>query len=197
VAGINIQVLDQDSIGAHLPALASLRVAIFREYPYLYQGTIDHELREVLPIYARSQRCVCVIAQEGDQVIGVAVGVPLAEMDALMTAPLSKAGMSVTSIFCLGELLVVREFRGQGIGRQLYAAFEKQVRLMIAYRSIAMYEIDRAADAAKPTDYRSLDPFWRQRGFVKHPELSFTVPWTEVGDTQPSEHRLVFWIKSL
>ena len=46
-----------------LDALAELRIAVFRDYPYLYDGDLNYE-RRYLDRYAQSDRSVFVLALE-------------------------------------------------------------------------------------------------------------------------------------
>jgi hypothetical protein len=52
-----------DEVTASLPAVAALRIAVFREYPYLYDGTLAHE-EEYLAGYAASPQSLVVVARD-------------------------------------------------------------------------------------------------------------------------------------
>ena len=62
----------------HLDEVARLRIAVFRDWPYLYDGDEGYE-REYLAAYARSPNSVVVLARDGDTAIGASTGIPLAE----------------------------------------------------------------------------------------------------------------------
>ncbi len=47
--------------------IARLRIAVFREWPYLYDGDLDYE-RQYLGRYAQSPGSVCVAAYDGDRI---------------------------------------------------------------------------------------------------------------------------------
>ena len=47
-----------------LPDLARLRITVFRDWPYLYDGTLDYE-QEYLAKFAAAKGAVCVIARDG------------------------------------------------------------------------------------------------------------------------------------
>ena len=68
------------AIEPYLKDLAALRIQVFREFPYLYQGTLEYEAR-YLKSYANSERSLVVI-NYGDQaqmvsVPGLGAGVKL------------------------------------------------------------------------------------------------------------------------
>ncbi|HEX2082701.1 MAG TPA: GNAT family N-acetyltransferase, partial [Xanthomonadaceae bacterium] len=49
------------AVRPHLDAVARLRMAVFRDWPYLYEGDMDYE-RDYLSAYARSPGSVFVLA---------------------------------------------------------------------------------------------------------------------------------------
>jgi hypothetical protein len=58
-----------------LHAVAALRIAVFREWPYLYDGDLDYEAR-YLATYAASAASLFVLAFEHDKVVGASTGIP-------------------------------------------------------------------------------------------------------------------------
>ncbi|MBN9263159.1 MAG: GNAT family N-acetyltransferase, partial [Hyphomicrobium sp.] len=88
---LRVESLTGDAVRAAIPELARLRVAVFRDWPYLYQGTDDYE-RAYLANFAASQGAVIVVARDGDRVIGAATAAPMASGHAEeLVAPLAAA----------------------------------------------------------------------------------------------------------
>ena len=56
--------------------LARLRIEVFREFPYLYDGSADYE-QTYLRTYLDVPESVIVIAFDGDRVIGASTGLPM------------------------------------------------------------------------------------------------------------------------
>ena len=56
--------------------LARLRVTVFREFPYLYEGSLEYEKR-YLQGYAQGLDNVVVVARDGTEVVGASTGMPL------------------------------------------------------------------------------------------------------------------------
>ena len=54
---------DPDAIAAVIPDLARLRIAIFREFPYLYDGSLDYET-DYLKLYATTPGAIVVTARD-------------------------------------------------------------------------------------------------------------------------------------
>lgn len=195
---MKIVVIEGQDLSPFLEKIAALRVSVFHEYPYLYEGTIEFEINKVLPMYLRSVNSIFVIALKEDQVVGAATGIPLTDMEAMYQQPFKENNISMKGIFCLGDLMVVKKMRGKGIGSKMYKIFEEHVRKKNVYKKIALYEIQRdKKDPKQQKNYHSLDNFWKSYGFVKHPEIHFQIPWKEVGDDKEKVHHLIFWLKDL
>ena len=52
-----------------LEDLARLRITVFRDWPYLYEGTMEHE-REYLPRYPDAKTGTLIVARDGDTIVG-------------------------------------------------------------------------------------------------------------------------------
>ena len=88
---LSLECLSGAALRPHLEAVASLRIAVFRDWPYLYAGDIAYE-REYLAAYARSANSIVVLARAGDEVVGASTGLPLAEDTAEFEACITALG---------------------------------------------------------------------------------------------------------
>ena len=68
--------LSGGDIDAFLPELARLRIRVFREYPYLYEGSAAYE-EKYLKTYANVPESVMVLVWDGGRVVGASSGLPL------------------------------------------------------------------------------------------------------------------------
>ncbi len=75
---LDVRSLTGDEIKTVLPDLARLRIVVFRDYPYLYDGTLEYE-EEYLAKFAKAKGAVCVIARDGDQIVGASTAAPMIE----------------------------------------------------------------------------------------------------------------------
>ena len=80
---ITEKLLTGKSITSHLDSLASLRLDIFEEYPYLYSGRRENEYAYLGEYASKPEACV-VLAEEGESLIGAATGMPLRDEDATL-----------------------------------------------------------------------------------------------------------------
>ena len=64
------------AIKAVLPKLAKLRIAVFREFPYLYEGDTAYE-EQYLKTYMNIADSVMALVKDGERVVGASSGLPL------------------------------------------------------------------------------------------------------------------------
>jgi GNAT superfamily N-acetyltransferase len=181
----------------YIPALARLRIAVFRDWPYLYEGDQTSEER-YLRIYTDSPLAAIVLALDGAEVVGASTCLPLADETENVQAPFRAAGIPIERVFYFGESVLLRSYRGTGAGVRFFAEREAHARRVSRCDIAAFCAVQRAADhPARPADAVPLDSFWRKRGFTPFPNLSCEMRWKEVGADQETPHRLAFWLKSL
>jgi GNAT superfamily N-acetyltransferase len=183
-------------IAAHLDALAALRIRVFREYPYLYDGSIDYE-RRYLAGYARSPDALVALALDGDAVVGASTALPALEHSDEIAPALVRGGLDPTGVFYFGESVLDPAYRGRGLGGAFFAEREKQARER-GYRIAAFCAVERPADhPARPADYRPPGGLWRRQGFVRRPDVVCELSWLDLGDAEETAKPMVFWVKEL
>lgn len=182
-------------IGPWLDDVARLRVAVFRDWPYLYEGDLAYE-REYLAAYARSPDSVFVLAFDGDRVVGASTGLPLADDTAEFQAPFLAAGRPVDDVFYFGESVLLPEYRGHGLGHRFFDEREAHAAALGRFRWTAFCAVDRdPADARRPAGHRGNEAFWTKRGYVRQPGMTVRLAWREIGEQTPSEKPLTFWLR--
>ena len=135
-----------------LPALARLRITVFRDFPYLYDGDPAYEAA-YLADFAAAAGAVIVVARDGSEIVGAATAAPLATQDTAWRAPLAAAGFDITRTFYFGESVLRGEYRGRGIGHAFFDHREAQARTCGA-TAAAFCSVVRAADhPARPADH--------------------------------------------
>ena len=58
-----IELLHGRDIEPHIDEVARLRIAVFRDFPYLYDGTVEYEA-DYLSTYVRSADSLCVLVRD-------------------------------------------------------------------------------------------------------------------------------------
>ena len=192
-----IRTLNSDAITPFITDLASLRITVFREFPYLYDGDLAYE-RDYLSHYAAATDSIVVLALENDRIIGASTGLPLQHADAGFRAPFGNHSPPVGSVFYFGESVLLPQFRGRGLGHSFFDARESHARSLGRFSHTAFCAVDRPPDHPhRPSGYRDLDQFWRKRGYHRCPGLQATFPWKEIGSVGEVENTLTFYLHEL
>jgi len=177
-----------------MPAVAALRIEVFREWPYLYDGSIAYE-EEYLAPYLACAASAIVVARDGERIVGAATGLPLEAHGEDVAPPLVAAGFAAEDVFYLGESVLARGYRGRGIGHRFFDEREAAARAS-GYAITAFCAVERADDdPRKPGDHVPHDAFWGKRGYVRRPDIRTTFTWRDVGDERETAKPMVFWIK--
>jgi GNAT superfamily N-acetyltransferase len=185
-----------DEIAAHLDALAALRMRVFREYPYLYDGSLEYE-RRYLASYARSADGVIALALDGDAVVGASTALPALDHSDEIAPALARGGLDPVQVFYFGESVLEPAHRGRGLGEAFFVERERHARAR-GYRVAAFCAVDRPPDhPMRPAGYLAPGGLWRRRGFVRRPELVGEMSWRDLGDAEETAKPMVFWIKEL
>ena len=193
---IRVERLSGAALERALPEVARLRIAVFRAFPYLYDGDAAYEER-YLQVYRESADAVLVGAWDGDRLVGAATGTPMEDHAEDFGAAMAGAGAPLERIFYCAESVLLPEYRGQGIGHRFFDAREDHARAL-GRTHCAFCGVVRAADhPARPADYRPLDAFWRKRGYAPVPGAVARFRWKEVGQAEESTHELQFWLRAL
>lgn len=192
---VRIERVSGAALERYIPDLARLRIGVFREFPYLYDGTLEHE-HEYLRTYAGVPDSVIVLAIDGERVVGASTGLPMEAETAEVKRPFIERGYEPARVFYFGESVLERGYRGQGLGVRFFEEREAHARELRRFDWTCFCAVERPADhPARPADYQPLDAFWRHRGYEKHPELRTTFSWREVGESTQSPKPMVFWLK--
>lgn len=180
-----------------LPALARLRIAVFREWPYLYDGTLAYEQR-YLEKFSKSADAVIVAAIDGEEIVGVSTGTPLIGHADAFAEPLRARGFDVERVFYFGESVLLPQYRGQGVGNQFFDQREAHARKLGRYTHTTFCAVVRPDDhPLKPPGYRPLDAFWGKRGYRKVDGVIGSFGWLDIGASEQTEKPMQFWMKAL
>lgn len=187
----------------YIPELARLRIQVFRDYPYLYDGDADYEAK-YLRTYSQARGSVVVLALDGDRVVGASTALPLTEETAEVQAAFVANGRDPAEVFYLGESVLLPKFRGRGIGVRFFDEREAHARALATepacpfgpLRWFAFCAVERSPrHPRRPPDHVPLDAFWHKRGYSRHPELRTEFSWREIGESTESPKPMIFWLK--
>ena len=168
VSGVELQ--------AYIDDLARLRIRVFREYPYLYQGSAAYE----------------------QQYLQTSTGIPMTHESEAFRQPFELAGIDTATLFYCGESVLLPEYRGQGIYRGFFAGRERYVRTLAGFESLCFCAVVRPVNhPLKPVGYQPLDAVWQHFGYSPRPDLVAHYDWQDIDQTAATAHPMMFWVKTL
>ncbi len=196
MAEISFRTLTGPDLVAALDDLARLRITVFHEWPYLYEGDFDYE-RKYLAKFAASEGAVIIGAYDGDRLVGAATAAPLADHFDDFAGPFESRGLKAEDFFYFGESVLLPEYRGQGIGVRFFTDREAAARAEGFDRVVFCGVIRPQDHPRRPADYVPLDGFWRNRGYEKMDGVVCDFPWRDIGDSAETRKPMQFWTRRL
>lgn len=177
--------------------LGQLRIEVFRDFPYLYEGDVDYEM-DYLRTYSESERSMVFAVFDGEKMVGATTCIPLQDESEEVILPFRENGYDIKNIFYFGESLLLKPYRGMGIGHRFFDEREKHAASFGNFTHACFCSVKRPDDhPLKPADYKSNDVFWDKRGYKVVPELVSEFEWKDIGEQNSSKKPMVFWMKSL
>jgi len=193
---LRIAVLRGAALDAALDDVARLRITVFRDWPYLYDGDLEYE-RRYLQVYRDSASAVLVGAFDGARLVGAATGTPMADHAGDFAAAFDGSGVALDTTFYCAESVLLPDWRGQGAGHRFFDLREGHARAL-GYSGAAFCAVQRPADhPLRPAGYRPLDPFWQARGYAPLPGVIARFSWKDIDKPAEDEKPLQFWFRRL
>ncbi len=193
-SSVQVERIGRDDMS--LRALATLRMTVFRSWPYLYDGSLEYEAG-YLAEFLNDDAAVLVVARLGEIPVGMATASPMLTQADAIAAPLLAAGIDLASMFYFGESVLLPQFRGLGIGHRFFDAREAAARRAGASSAAFCAVVRDIGHPSWPEKTRDLAPFWQGRGYRLAPSLTTTMRWKDVDQIDDSDHAMNFWFKNL
>ncbi|MES2345008.1 MAG: GNAT family N-acetyltransferase [Chlamydiota bacterium] len=179
-----------------IPCIARLRSDIFREYPYLLERSIEEE-KQRLKHYAEHHEAIAVLIFEGSTIVGASTGIPLIYEKKERQKILIEKQLNPAVIFHFDVSVLLKQYRGRGIGHHFFDLREEHVKALGSFQYTCFFDVDYSEySSVKPSpDYLSLHHFWRQRGYVHHPDIVQHIDWKD--HKEITGKKLSCWLKAL
>ncbi|APJ05026.1 hypothetical protein AXG55_00545 [Silvanigrella aquatica] len=197
---IMIKPLYKEDIKSHIDEMAKLRIEVFKEYPYFYDGSLSYE-KEYLSNYLKSPNATVIAAFKENEMIGAATAILLSDSYEEAKAPFLKRGYNLNNIMYFGDSVIIPQFRGLGTGhrffmhRELFALSFKNVNL------ITFFHVDRNKNPKylnqKPTNYFDIESLWLSHRYAPAEGIVTTFSWKEFDEATESQKAMQFWTKKL
>ncbi len=180
-----------------LTELADLRMRVFQDYPYLYEGDLDYE-KKYLNTYFASPKSFVALCFDDQKIVGACTAILLADEQPEFQKPFLQKGLEPQKICYFGESVLLPAYRGQGIGNSfmdLRLSFAKEFADVNMAAFCAVIREDN--HPMKPHNYSPLDEFWKKRGFAKMPDFITEYSWRDIDEKTESVKKMQFWSKKI
>ncbi len=193
---IKIRSLTGAGIKTYIPSILKVLSEVLKEFPYLI---LEQELLvKYLKSLSQTKDAIAVLVFDGPKIVGVSTGIPIEEEEAIFQRPFLEINHKLSDYYYFGVSVLLKEHRGRGIAHHFFDIREAHVKHLKRFKKICFTTVDRPLKHPhRPSDYVSLDNFWKKRGYIEHPELTVQLSWREVHEKSPSSKSLHFWIKDL
>jgi len=177
--------------------LAQLRLKVFYDFPYLYEGNADYE-KKYLETYFKASHSFIFLVQDNEKIIGATTGIHALEEEESFRKPFESYGLNPEEIFYFGESVLLPEYRGLGIGKRFFEEREAYAVTLPFIKYLSFCAVVRPDNhPMKPDDYRPLDSFWNSMGFSIVPELVTQYEWKDRDDELQTKKNMQYWLKKI
>jgi GNAT superfamily N-acetyltransferase len=180
-------------------ALAQLRITIFRDYPYLYDGNFEYE-KNYLETYFNSHHSFILLLKDKikDKYIGATTAIWAQDESEEFRIPFSNIGLNPKEICYFGESLLLPEYRGIGLGKIFFKERIQFASSMDFIKYLSFCAVIRPdSHPLRPEDYRPLDTFWNSMGFKKVDLLTTNYSWKDINNNDETSKTMQYWLKSI
>src|SRR5579872_2794788 len=139
---IRVEAFQGEKIGAMIPEIAKLRIGIFREYPFLYDGDEEYEKR-YLEKFSHAKGAIVVIAFDHQEIIGASTALPFTYEKEEVQAPFKRAKLDPKHYFYIGEVVLQKAYRGLKIGQKFLDLCEEHARKLGRFSHICFCTVVR------------------------------------------------------
>lgn len=191
---INIRSVSGSAVADYINEVARLRIEVFREFPYLYDGSLEYE-EKYLQTYIDCEQAVIVLALDGDTVVGASTALSMAAETDEFQQPLLQAGYDTRKVFYCAESVLLPAYRGQGIGWRFFDEREAHAKWLGGFEYSCFCAVERPVHhSLRPADYKPLDSLWQKRGYQQQ---SFRTQycWKDIDQAEETDKPMVYWMK--
>lgn len=193
---LDIKILHGNEAKPFLNDIAQMRIEMFREFPYLYDGSIEYE-RNYLEGYFSSPSSTIILGFSGKRLIAFSSSIALNdEMDEIKQ-PFIDQKLPLKDYFYIGEMMIQPEFRGKGLLRQFFDTQENYAK-QNGYKHSVFMTVRRSDEhIERPEDYKDIAPIWRHFEYEILPNMQIDMPWQRVDTGKEEMNVLDVWYKKI
>jgi GNAT superfamily N-acetyltransferase len=196
VTDLRVAPIPRSTLPDLMGEVARLRIEVFRDWPYLYDGDLAYEEAYLRP-YLDSGDAIVVGAWDDNQLVGASTGAPMENHADEFAAPFAAQGIDLSTIFYCAESVLLPAYRGWGVGGRFFDEREAQAH-RLSRTFICFCAVIRPTDhPSRPDGYAPLDGFWRSRGYAPMDGVTASFAWRDIGEPTETSKSMQFWGKTL
>lgn len=194
--GLSLRALSGAEAKAYLEPIAKMRMRFFREFPYLYEGSLDYE-KNYLETYFGSPNSAVLLVFKENTIVGFSNIIPLNEELEEIQAAFKENDLPVEDYLYIGEVILDPICRNQGLSRRFFDFHESYAQER-GYSKLVFMTVKRPTNhPQRPKNYRPLEPIWRHFGYELLPGVAVKIPWKQVDTQEEEPNTLDVWFKEL
>jgi len=194
---VTLEALTGSRVADVLPDLARLRIEVFRDWPYLYDGTLAYE-QSYLAKFVAARDTLIVVAYDNGRAVGASTASPMEGHVDAFASTFRRAGFDPEAVYYFGESVLLPAYRGQGIGHAFFDRREVMARQLGAFTHTAFCTVVRPPDhPLRPASYRPLDGFWQKRNYHCVDGLTASLRWKDIDQPAETAKPMQFWTRKL
>ncbi len=195
-SGIEITTYAGQAITQGLQAFQHVHATVFDDWPYLVITSTAEQA--YISYYAGIPRAALFVARHDGAPVGAATCLPLGDESYNVQVPFIERGWDVRRFFYFGEGVILKAWRGRGLGVRLFELRESHARAVSTADYAVFCSVRHPPDhPLRPPNATTNDTFWRRRGYTPMDGVACTMRWRSHGETESTPKTLDFWIKSL
>lgn len=181
----------------YINEIAQLRLKVFWDFPYLYEGSLDYE-KKYLETYFKAEHSFILLVLDDKKVVGATTSILAIEEEESFRKPFEEHGLSPESVFYFGESVLLPEYRGRGIGKVFFEERERYARSLPEVKTLSFCAVERALDhPLRPSGYRPLNEFWEMMGFHPEKNLITFYDWKDRDEDKSTKKKMQYWVKTI
>lgn len=197
LSDLKFQILSGEEALPYLSEIAKIRISVFKEWPYLYEGDCLYE-KKYLQRYIQTQRSFLELVFDDETLVGMTSAIDMVMEDAKFKTSFLEQGFNPDDLVYFGESILLSKYRGLGVGRKFIKDREIFAKNLENKKYVCFCSVVRSDDhPLKNNGYRPLNTFWTSQGFHQIKDFSVQMSWKDIGEQNESPKPLQVWIKEI
>lgn len=178
-----------------LRPLAELRLSVFWDYPYLYEGNLEYEEKYLATYFNCNESFILLLRDEGRIVGATTAIIAEAEEENFKKAFIEKQLNPLEGVY-FGESLLLPQYRGQGLGKIFFQERERFAKNLNRHW-VAFCSVVRENHPLCPSQYQGHESMWSYLGYSPIEGMTTYYEWKDRDQIQSTQKLMQYWLKKL